>query len=477
MSAEKDDYLEQYFKKTQRKKSKVVASSIMLVILVLVVITFLFWQKQNDRVNSEQKNLSSVRLINPSSEATFVDVSTLVIPINRQSEEDELSKYLASQESFIQADLGKMEVSLYKEGRLYKKMPILSKGREGSWWETPTGNYKILTKEENHFSSIGKVWMPWSMQFYGNFFIHGWPYHTDGTPVAQSYSGGCIRLSDSDAKRIYEFANKGMPILVKDQENSNGLASSMNLVVKTPIPKISAKNFLVANIATGEKILSKDSSQAVPVASLTKIMTGVVASELVYLGKSIAVDDSMLAAALSSFDPEPGEKYIAFDLLYPLLMQSSNQAANILAGFIGRNQFISNMNKKAESLSMKNTIFVDVSGEMAGDVSSAQDLEKLLRYTYFKRKFIFNVSKGEQDYRFEGRKLDNLKNYNELIDLDNLVGIKNGETKAAGQTLAGVWEFDTKYGKIPIAIIILGSKDRVEDAEALLNWFKQSYEI
>lgn len=66
------------------------------------------------------------------------------------------------------------------------------------------------------------------------------------------------------------------------------------------------------------------------------------------------------------------------------------------------------MNKKASSLSMNDTVFADASGELSTNTSSAEDIDKLLRYTYFKRKFIFDISKGEQDYRFEGRKLDNL---------------------------------------------------------------------
>jgi hypothetical protein len=87
---------------------------------------------------------------------------------------------------FIDVDLAAMTLTLYAEGKEKEKLPVLTKGREGSWWETPTGEYSALLKESNHFSSIGKVWMPWSIQFYGNFFIHGWPYHPDGSPVEKN---------------------------------------------------------------------------------------------------------------------------------------------------------------------------------------------------------------------------------------------------------------------------------------------------
>ena len=52
------------------------------------------------------------------------------------------------------------------------------------------------------------------MAFQGNFFIHGWPYEPDGTPVASTYSGGCIRMATDDAKKIYDMSTLGMPVLV-----------------------------------------------------------------------------------------------------------------------------------------------------------------------------------------------------------------------------------------------------------------------
>src|SRR3989344_4766614 len=110
---------------------------------------------------------------------------------------DELA---AAGEDFIFADLAAMELVLWKGGAPAKTFPIKARGEERSFFETPNGVYKIRSREENHFSSIGEVWMPWSMHFYGNYFIHGWPYYPSGTPVSEKFSGGCIRLSSADAK-------------------------------------------------------------------------------------------------------------------------------------------------------------------------------------------------------------------------------------------------------------------------------------
>ncbi|MEK7642364.1 MAG: L,D-transpeptidase family protein [Patescibacteria group bacterium] len=414
----------------------------------------------------------------------FINIDKFFLPINDKKFEDEVEGYIKRKESFIEIDLTAMEVTLYKEGKLFKKLPVLSKGKEGSWWETPTGNYKILTKESNHFSSIGSVWMPWSMQFYGNFFIHGWPYYEDGTEVSSTYSGGCVRLSTLDAKEVYDFAKEDMALLLRDKEDSSEFAKIEQNDLGLPVPQISANSFIISNLASGEVLLEKNASSVLPISSVSNIMAGVVASELVYLGRPITVSENMLSNSLSAFEPTLGERYIAFDLLYPLMMQSSDEAASLLARFIGENHFISNMNKKATSLSMKDTVFTDVSGELPSNISSAKDLEKLLRYTYFKRKFILDISKGHQDYRFEGRKLDNLENLNPILYEANLVGLKSGKTDTGGEAIAGVWEFEKNQveengaqNKALVSIVILGSKDGSLDTEALLAWIEKNFDL
>ena len=107
--------------------------------------------------------------------------------------------------NFIVANLSDMTIATVdREREEIIFYPILSIRPSGKY-ATPTGTFKALTKEKNHFSSIGKVWMPWSVQFFENYYIHGWPYYPDGTDVAPGYSGGCIRLSTEDAEELYKF--------------------------------------------------------------------------------------------------------------------------------------------------------------------------------------------------------------------------------------------------------------------------------
>src|SRR3990167_3543411 len=85
-------------------------------------------------------------------------------PRNR---EISVPEYL-SKESFVLADLTTMTILMIdRENEVIKDFPILSIRPSGTY-ATPTGNFKALTKELKHFSTIGKVWMPYSVQFHGN---------------------------------------------------------------------------------------------------------------------------------------------------------------------------------------------------------------------------------------------------------------------------------------------------------------------
>lgn len=410
-------------------------------------------------------------------DTSFVDVS-------RSSEERETflqyeKDLLQEKENFIAVDLELMTVTLYEKGNEIKVLPIQSKGREGSWWETPTGRYSVLLKSSNHFSSIGKVWMPWSVQFYGNFFIHGWPYYEDGTPVSKTYSGGCVRLESEDAKEVFDFASKGMPILVFDRESKPALLPSIESQTKDLHPPVvSSDAVMIADIDTGELLVNKRADKVLPIASLVKLMTGVVASELVYLEREIYVSAEMLIDPIQSYPLQVGKKYRAFDLLYPMLMQSSNGAARTLAGFIGENKFVEQMNEKAKTLGMAYTTFVDPSGLGAENFSTLKDLAKLAKYIYEKRKFLFDISLGRELDIFGINELKDVKNYNEFINDERIMGSKNGETVAAGQTLLSVWRFKTSDNRERHMIIaVLGSKDRRQDGQILVNWLTENFDL
>lgn len=373
---------------------------------------------------------------------------------------------------FIAANLSEMKVYLFENGSATATYPILSKGKRGSRWETPTGLYKVETKESDHFSSLGQVHMPQSMQFFGNFFIHGWPYYPDGTPVPEGYSGGCIRLSTDDATRVFEFAERGTPLFVWEDHATTSPAALSDV----RIPKVSAKAFLVADVKSGTVYAEKNADTSLPIASLTKLVTALVANETIHYDRilSISKDDRVQTEGTPG-SLSAGDSFEAEELIYPLLMESNNTVAYTLARYFGTENFMHWMNEKAKAIGMWHTVFEDPSGISENNVSTANDLFILMRYIHDSQSFILNVSREPEKKisSIDGREYG-IKNFNVFSKNPLFLGGKTGYTEAAHQTMTTLFEVPVGSATTTLAVIVLGSEDRKKDIERLLHWFTQS---
>lgn len=371
--------------------------------------------------------------------------------------------------SFIEVNLTDMKLSIYENGAETQSYTIKAKGKEGTWWETPAGLYKIETKERSHYSTFGDVYQPWSMVFQGNFFIHGWPYYPDGTPVASTYSGGCIRLSTEDAEKVFNWAKTGTPVLVFEKDfYSDGFE------YKQKIPAISAKNYLVADLKNNFVFLEKDSKNIVPIASLTKLATALTAFEYINLDKELYVFSESLVKT-SKPRLKVGDKILAYNLIYPLLLESSNEAAMVLADSLGRTRFVDLMNAKMKAIGLENTFFEDPAGIDVKNTSTAEELFKLSKYIYNNRSFIFKVSSGKMNIPYRPQVFKNLNNFNGFEDDKEFFGGKVGQTEEAGQTIISIFEVQIKGETRPIAVIALGSENNLVDAQAMINWVREFY--
>lgn len=114
---------------------------------------------------------------------------------------------------YIDVNLETMTLALFKNGTIIKTYPIAGKGNPET---SPTieGTFTIKTKEPMHFSSLSHVWMPLSMQFQGNYFIHEWPYWPNGEKLQSRFSAGCVRLHEGHSKEVFDFAEIGMPFII-----------------------------------------------------------------------------------------------------------------------------------------------------------------------------------------------------------------------------------------------------------------------
>jgi hypothetical protein len=379
--------------------------------------------------------------------------------------------FLKEKSSFVEADLSAMKITVYENGQPTLEVPIVTKGKEGSWWETPAGIYKIETKEQSHFSSIGEVYQPWSMQFQGNFFIHGWPYYPDGTDVSSAYSGGCIRLKTDDSKLLYDAVRVGMPVLVFEKDFTQ---DSFGYTIKQPTT--TASQYLVADLKSNAVILNKDSETAAPIGTVTKLVNALVAAEYINLDKEIAISTSMLAST-SKPRLRAGQDISVYNLMFPLLMEDSNEAATAVARQLGENYFTSLMNEKSKALGMTKTRYADVSGESNGNTATPSDLFALAKYLYNNRSFILKISSGSITSSIYGTPVfSNLRSVHVPEGTSkSFVGGVKGVTADGKQTYVGIFELTVHGEKRPIVVVLLGSENALTDAVAMVAYVEEMY--
>lgn len=372
--------------------------------------------------------------------------------------------------TFVEANLETMMIRYYEDGLMVFERPIQSKGRPGSWWETPAGLYEVQDKRANHRSSFGNVDMPWSMPFQGNFFIHGWPTYPDGTPVASSYSGGCIRLDTEDAESLFNRVAVGTPILVHEPR-----AVSDDFQYEPSIPDMAAPHYLLADINNSTVLASSNLESSVPIASLTKLMTALVAAEYINLDRRVPVNEENFVPSIIP-RLEGRETVSMYSLLQLLLLESSNEAAELIAEQMGREVFIERMNEKAEAIGMTDTTFTDPSGLDDGNISTLRDLLRLAQYIYTNRSFIFKLTADQYTATaYTADEFGALRNFNRFADLTDFYGGKVGETRVAGETSLTLHRMTADDTERMVVILVLGSQDRTADALRLHNYFLERF--
>ena len=241
--------------------------------------------------------------------------------------------------------------------------------------------------------------------------------------------------------------------------------------VEVKKPSLSAEGYLVADIQTGEIILAKNKNKQFPIASITKLMTALVSLE--------TIDQSQIAIvpleALVGENPSikglsEGEVLSTSSLLYPLLLESSNAAAKTLADHVGTKNFVNYMNGKAGSIGLSSTSFADSSGLSSRNLSTPEDLFKLISYLFKNKKQVLDITRKKEF----GEGMKKWANGDKFSGLENFLGGKTGYTDSAGKTFAGVFSSPSaESSPREIAIIILKSKDRDDDVIKILDYLKE----
>ena len=240
---------------------------------------------------------------------------------------------------------------------------------------------------------------------------------------------------------------------------------------------------LLMEKTTGQILYAQNEHEALPPASVTKIMTVLLTMEAIDSGR-IALDDVVTVSAYAAgmggsqvFLAE-GEQITVDDLLKGVCVSSGNDAAVALAEHVAgvTELFVEQMNNRARELGMNDTHFVNCTGLTAeGHVTSAYDIALMSRELLLHHPEVRNYTTIWMDTLRNGT--FGLSNTNKLIRFyDGATGLKTGFTQEAGYCISATAERD---GMELIAVIMKGntSDSRNADAKTLLNYGFSTYTL
>ncbi len=221
----------------------------------------------------------------------------------------------------------------------------------------------------------------------------------------------------------------------------------------------SAAAYAVIDFDSGKVIASKDLDKRLPIASLTKVMSAVVALDLARLSDSFSVSAHAAKTIPTKIAVEPGEHYTLEELLEAGLLTSANDAMQVMREGIdqkyGHTIFVRAMNEKALLLGLKNSSFANPQGfDSVDNYSSVEDLAILTHYALVNYPAIATIAKKDASELPENdqHKRSVLYNWNGLIDVyPDTIGMKIGNTDAAGMTSIVISE---RAGKKIMAVVL-----------------------
>ncbi|MGZ4256828.1 MAG: D-alanyl-D-alanine carboxypeptidase family protein [Gaiellaceae bacterium] len=235
-------------------------------------------------------------------------------------------------------------------------------------------------------------------------------------------------------------------------------------------PQVTGRAWLVENGATGQVLLAHNAYRAVPIASLTKLMTVLLTLEHTKPNDVVTVSRDATEAQDSTVTFRAGERLTVRELLEAALIASANDAADALASYVGggsQARFVAMMNARARQLGLRESHFVRPDGlDAPGHLSSAHDVTYLARLVMHHaivrqivRMRVATISDGHV-----------LRTWNDLLySYPGIFGVKTGHTSGAG------WNETAAAHRRGVSIYatLLGSPDRSTrnaDLVKLLDW-------
>ena len=250
------------------------------------------------------------------------------------------------------------------------------------------------------------------------------------------------------------------------------------LLFPVVVKAYSARNIIAMDMDTNRVLYGESIHDQHLIASITKIMTAIVAIENGNLEELVEINDVVLKSFGSGIYVEVGEKISLKDLLYGLMLRSGNDAALAIADYVGGNveDFVRLMNLKAGEIGMKNTQFINPHGlennKGEGNLSTAYDMALLSSYAMQNERYQ-EIVKTKNYVAKSDKKTYSWTNKNKLLNTyEYTTGGKTGFTEKARRTLVSTASKDDKN----VTIVTLNDGNDWADHETLYESVFNSYD-
>ena len=239
-----------------------------------------------------------------------------------------------------------------------------------------------------------------------------------------------------------------------------------------PRPAITATSYLVGNIDTGEIYISKNPDTVSPVASMSKLMTAIVATDSMSPTTTIEITPEETDVPPDGSNLYAGEKFELKDLLYPMLLDSSNVAAEAIASSTNRLAFLAQMSGSAWEVNMPNAYFADPTGLSPHNEASANGIFSLAKYLYDYRPDILAITRipHMEVATTTDHGSHSFDSIHPFVTDPRFIGGKTGRTPEAGETMLTIMNINDQ----PIAIVIMHASygERAADTGYLIKKYE-----
>ncbi len=233
---------------------------------------------------------------------------------------------------------------------------------------------------------------------------------------------------------------------------------------------LSCRSCVLMDSDSGRVLYQKDPNNPRLIASITKIMTSILAIESGRLEETVTVGEEVLTMYGSNIYIELGEKMKLLDMVYGLMLRSGNDAAIVIATFIGgtEEKFVEMMNQKAKEIGMTNTVFHNSHGldEVTQNKSTAYDMALLSSYASHNETYMKIV--GTKKYTVQTDKKSYVwNNRNKLLtSYPYATGGKTGYTPSAGRTLVT----NASHNGLNLTAVTLNDGNEYTSHETMYNY-------